>query len=82
VEIGGLELKFEVTYANTFDEPVGGLMNVLLTEDGQQYQRTDINGGRALGFDIGDFTTDWIAVIQVGKLITAWLGVCPWVSRV
>ncbi|MGB6375857.1 MAG: hypothetical protein WBG24_03945, partial [Syntrophobacteria bacterium] len=53
---------FKVSYANTFDEPVGGLMNVLLTEDGQHYQHTDINDGRSLVIDIGGFTTDWLAV--------------------
>jgi hypothetical protein len=37
VEVGKRETKFRVSYANTFDEPVGGLMNVLLTEDGQHY---------------------------------------------
>ena len=68
VEIGGSERKFKVTYANTFDEPVGGLMNVLLTEDGQHYQRSDINGGRALVIDIGGFTTDWIAVNPGGEV--------------
>ena len=68
VEIGGTERNFKVTYANTFDEPVGGLMNVLLTEDGQHYQRTDINGGRALVIDIGGFTTDWVAVNPGGEV--------------
>lgn len=42
-----------MSYANTFDELVGGLMNVILTEDGQHYQHTNINGGRALVIDIG-----------------------------
>jgi hypothetical protein len=37
VETDGHERQFKVTYTNTFDEPVGGLMNVLLTEDGQHY---------------------------------------------
>lgn len=68
VEVGGSERKFRVTYANTFDEPVGGLMNVLLTEDGQHYQRSDINGGRALVIDIGGYTTDWIAVNPGGEV--------------
>ena len=53
VEVGGKERAFRVTYANTFDEPVGGLMNVILAEDGQHYKRTDVNGGRALVIDIG-----------------------------
>jgi hypothetical protein len=68
VEVGGTERKFRVTYANTFDEPVGGLLNVLLTEDGQHYQRSDINGGRALVIDIGGYTTDWIAVNPGGEV--------------
>ena len=68
VEVDGHERYFRVTYANTFDEPVGGLMNVLLTEDGQHYQRTDINGGRSLVIDIGGFTTDWIAVNPGGEI--------------
>jgi len=35
IEQGNHKRHFKVIYANTFDEPVGGLMNVLLTEDGQ-----------------------------------------------
>jgi len=62
IEMNGHERRFKVAYANTFDEPVGGLMNVLLTEDGQHYQHTELNGGRSLVIDIGGFTTDWIAV--------------------
>lgn len=68
VEIGSHERRFRVTYANTFDEPVGGLMNVLLTEDGQHYQHTELNGGRSLVIDIGGFTTDWIAVNPGGEV--------------
>jgi hypothetical protein len=34
VEMTGSKSNFKAIYANTFDEPVGGLMNVLLTEDG------------------------------------------------
>jgi len=68
VEKGGVERRFRVIYANTFDEPVGGLMNVLLTEDGQHYQHTELNGGRSLVIDIGGFTTDWIAVNPGGEV--------------
>ena len=68
VEIGGRERAFRVTYANTFDEPVGGLMNVILAEDGQHYRRTDVNGGRALVIDIGGHTTDWLAVNPGGAV--------------
>jgi len=68
VEASGHERRFRVSYANTFDEPVGGLMNVLLTEDGQHYQHTELNGGRSLVIDIGGFTTDWIAVNPGGEV--------------
>jgi hypothetical protein len=68
VEVNGKERHFQVNYANTFDEPVGGLMNVLLTEDGQHYQHTGINDGRALVIDIGGFTTDWLAVNPGGEV--------------
>ena len=67
VEVDGKERHFRVSYANTFDEPVGGLMNFLLTEDGQHYQHTRINDGRALVIDIGGFTTDWMAVNPGGE---------------
>jgi len=68
VEIGKGERLFKVVYANTFDEPVGGLMNVLLTEDSQHYQHTNIRDGRALVIDIGGFTTDWVAVNPGGEI--------------
>jgi Actin like proteins N terminal domain len=68
IEVGGQESHFRVTYVNTFDEPVGGLMNVLLAEDGQHYQHSELNGGRALVIDIGGFTTDWLAVNPGGEI--------------
>jgi hypothetical protein len=68
VEVSGRERHFRVSYANTFDEPVGGLMNVVLAEDGQHYQHTDINDGRSLVIDIGGHTTDWLAVNPGGEV--------------
>ena len=68
VMIGDSERNFEVVWANTFDEPLGGLMNVLLTEDGTGYQRTDINGGYALVLDIGGHTTDFLGVKPGGQV--------------
>jgi len=62
VEVGKRETGFRVIYANTFDEPVGGLMNVLLTEDGQHYQHASVGEGTSLVIDIGGHTTDWLAV--------------------
>jgi hypothetical protein len=68
VEIGDSKANFRVTYVNTFDEPVGGLMNVLLTEDGQHYQYPQIGDGRSLVIDIGGFTTDFLGVKQGGEV--------------
>jgi hypothetical protein len=68
VEVEGKERQFRVVYANTFDEPVGGLMNLLLTEDGQHYQHSELSEGRSLVIDIGGFTTDWIAVNPGGEV--------------
>ncbi len=68
IEVGGKEHAFKITYANTFDEPAGGLMNVILAEDGQHYKRTDLNGGRALVIDVGGRTTDWLAVKPGGEV--------------
>jgi len=68
IETGLSKSHFRVTYANTFDEPVGGLMNVLLTEDGQHYQYPQISDGRSLVIDIGGFTTDFLAVNQGGQV--------------
>jgi len=68
VEVKGKERHFRVTYTNTFDEPVGGLMNVILTEDGQHYQHTNINSGRALVMDVGGHTTDFLAVNPGGEV--------------
>jgi len=68
IETGQSKANFQVIYANTFDEPVGGLMNVLLTEDGQHYQYPQIGDGRSLVIDIGGFTTDFLAVNQGGEV--------------
>jgi hypothetical protein len=68
VEMAGSTSNFKVIYANTFDEPVGGLMNVLLTEDGQHYQHANIGDGRTLVIDIGGFTTDFLAVNPGGEV--------------
>lgn len=68
IETEQSKANFRVIYANTFDEPVGGLMNILLTEDGQHYQYSQIGDGRSLVIDIGGFTTDFLAVNQGGEV--------------
>ena len=68
IEFGERTLNFRVVYANTFDEPVGGLMNVMLNEDGRSYARSEINDGRSLVIDVGGHTTDWLAVNPGGEV--------------
>jgi hypothetical protein len=68
VEMSGNKYSFKIIYANTFDELVGGLMNVLLTEDGTHYQYAHVGDGRALVIDIGGFTTDFLAVYPGGEV--------------
>jgi hypothetical protein len=43
VELEGHECCFKVSYVNIIDESVGGLLNVLLTEDSHHYQQTELN---------------------------------------
>lgn len=68
IEAAGRTLWFSVEVANSFDEPQGGLMNVVLTEDGTHYQRSDVNQGTSLVIDIGSLTTDWLAVKPGGEV--------------
>ena len=68
IEAGEREYRFRIVYANTFEEPVGGLMNVMLAEDGRSYAHSEINNGRTLVIDIGGHTTDWLAVNPGGEV--------------
>jgi hypothetical protein len=68
IAFGEKSLNFRVVYANTFDEPVGGLMNVMLNEDGRTYAHSEINDGRSLVIDVGGHTTDWLAVNPGGEV--------------
>jgi hypothetical protein len=66
VEIGGSSANYRVIYANTFDEPVGGLMNVLLTEDGQHYQNPHGVAGRYLELILVDLQPiGWQSILGV-----------------
>jgi hypothetical protein len=57
IEMRDSKAHFKVIYANTFDEPVGGFMNILLTEDGQHYQYAHVGDGKSLVIDVGGGTT-------------------------
>lgn len=61
VESQGRERTYEVILATAHDEPAGGLYNVMLTDDGTEYQNTDISGARTLVLDIGGGTCGMIA---------------------
>lgn len=68
IEVKGRDLRFFVSYVNTFDEPTGGLMNALLTEDGTAYANPALRGQRILVIDIGGGTTDWIVCDETGQI--------------
>ncbi|MBN1310756.1 MAG: ParM/StbA family protein [Anaerolineae bacterium] len=68
IEVGDHETSFRVVDGSTFDEPVGGLMNVMLKDNGQQYARTDITDGDTLIIDIGGLTTDLLSVAVGGQV--------------
>lgn len=68
IEVKGRNLRFFVSYCNTFDEPSGGLMNALLTEDGKGYANPALRGQRILVIDIGGGTTDWIETDETGQI--------------
>ena len=48
VEIKDKERHFRVSYANTFDEPVGGLMNVILADETESLHLANMRGGMKL----------------------------------
>lgn len=67
VESFGEERVYDVHNVHCFDEPIGGLMNVVLNPLGTAYQRTDLRKGRVLVFDIGGHTVD-VVLMQDGKV--------------
>jgi hypothetical protein len=67
VESNGEKREYVVQDVRCFDEPVGGVMNLLLGGDGKTYQRSDIKEGAALVLDIGGQTID-IAALDNGKV--------------
>lgn len=67
IEVGKRRNYFNLEAATSFAEPVGGLMNVMLRQDGRGAQ-TDLLGGDTLVIDIGEFTTDFVSVDQDGVI--------------
>lgn len=68
VESAGHYYTFEVFDTATFDEPLGGLMNVLLTKEGTAYKNADMNKGVTLVIDIGGYTTDGLVIDPGGEV--------------
>jgi len=59
---------YRVVEGNAFDEPLGGVMNLILNEAGNAYQRSDINAGDNLVIDIGGYTTDLLSIRRGGEI--------------
>lgn len=62
VEYQGKMKTFRVSDANTFDEPLGGLMNLVLNRNGITYKTKEINDGVTLVLDVGGHTTDGLVI--------------------
>lgn len=65
--INDRELTFKVVSTDAMDEPICGLMNVVLTADGKRYQRSEIYDGTTLVIDVGGGTTDIQGVNPYGE---------------
>lgn len=63
----GKDLHFVVQDGSTFDEPLGGAMNVYLTEQGG-LRRNGLVGGMTAVIDVGGFTTDTLVIDQRGQV--------------
>jgi len=64
-------ISVEVLYSYLFLEPVGGVMNVLLTDEGKLRKNLELNRGSILAIDFGGGTTDFSGVFADGSLNTA-----------
>ncbi len=62
VETEGRTLTFCIDDVRCFDEPVGGIANVMLSDDGQRYRHPELRTGRVLVIDIGGLTVDTVIV--------------------
>lgn len=64
----GNEYHFEIDDAATYDEPLGGLYNVMLSKDGTKFQRGELNKAVTLTIDIGGHTVDGLVVDPGGAV--------------
>lgn len=79
VETRGKSYEIDINRVDTYDEPTGALMNVLLSPDGKSYQNPEIRDQRILVIDIGYGTTDTIVYenqqVNYGTVKTMPLGI-------
>ena len=68
IEYGGEQMHFTVQDVYTFDEPLGGFNNFVLTNDGKVRARNPIKNDTVLVMDIGGYTTDVVAVDEQGVI--------------
>lgn len=66
VECEGVARVYEVIKASAYDEPQGGLMNNILSDDGTQYQNVKIAEGRTLILDVGGGTVSMLGAAPGG----------------
>lgn len=59
IDSGTKSYTIYVEYVNAFEEATGGLMNVMLTKDGQYYQRPELKTSKIMAIDIGGGTSDF-----------------------
>lgn len=64
----GRDVQINVTYINVFDEPIGGFMNALLTDNGAAYQNSEIAGCICNVLDFGGGTADIATVNETGEI--------------
>jgi hypothetical protein len=65
---GRKTVNYRVRYVNTYLEPLGGYMNVMLNPDGETYSDNGIDQGKVLIFDIGGRISSVVPVKQGGKV--------------
>jgi hypothetical protein len=68
VVTNGTRQHIKITYGDTFDEPAGGLSNVMFTEDGKKYAVPFLRDARLLTIDIGGGTVDFMLRRETGEI--------------
>jgi hypothetical protein len=62
IEALGERRSYTVKRVYFFDEPQGGLMNLVLDETGRKFRYKSLLSGDVLGIDVGGYTSDFIVM--------------------